>query len=153
MADEGVDNFHAVTDLVVSEGRPSLLVATRVTHLTSEKLLVHGSLAGIPVHVEEARKRMLIDTNASSSSTDSHLSAQLERLVLKVIEKVLKTPATLETITNAVLNNPKFIAPVAALISSKHSCLTTEQAIIVARCRLFVKFGAKSDHSVATQMP
>lgn len=130
MNDEGVDNLHAVTDRFVSEERPALPTAARVTPLISKQLLIRDTQAGIPVHVNETLTRMVIDSNTSQSGTDSHLSALLERLVRKTFDRLLRETATLRTITDAMLHNPGFTAPVAASIKSEHSRLITEQANI-----------------------
>lgn len=61
------------------EERQVLPAATRVTFLTSDQLLVCDPLQGIPAYMEQSLASMIIDLNARSSGTDSHLSALLER--------------------------------------------------------------------------
>lgn len=78
--------------------------------------------------MEEALTKMVIDSNANSSGTNSHLSALVMRLVLKAVARVLRTPAALKTIPNAALYDPGLFAPVAAFVESEHNCLSTEQA-------------------------
>lgn len=107
MDDGGQENFHAVAIRVVSEERPALLEATGVKPLTSEPLAVCDALAGILSHVKEALTRMITEPNANSSGKDSQLAALLERLVLQAVDKVLRTPVTLRTFTEAILDNPK----------------------------------------------
>lgn len=145
MDDENVDKFHAVADRVVSEERPALPAATCITPLTSEQLIISDELAGILVHVEEALAKMVIDLNANRSGTDNHLSALLERLVLKSFDKMLRTPATLKMITDVMLDNPGFISPLAALVKSESNRLTTRQANIDAQYRQFMQLGTKGD--------
>lgn len=101
---------------------------TRVTPLTSEQLLVRDAQAGIRVYMEESLAMIVIYSSGSSNGTDSSLSALLERLVLKSLDKVLRTPPTWETITDAVLHNPGFNTIVAASVKSEHNGLTADHA-------------------------
>lgn len=95
---------------------------------------------------------MVINSSANRSGTDSHLASPLERLVLRTFERMLRTPATFKTITDAMLDNPGFIVPVTALVRSEHNLLITEQDKIDARCRQFEQFGTKSDRAKPVQM-
>lgn len=152
MYDEGVDNFHAVAVRVVSEERPALPAAARVTALTSEQVLIGDALEGIPVYVEEVPRKMVIVSKANRSGTGSHLSALLNRLVVNTFDNMRRMRATLKTTTDALLDNPGFFSLVAALIKSEHSHLITEQAKIDARCRQLVQLGTKSNRSKPAQM-
>lgn len=136
----------------MSEERPALPAAARVTSLTSEQLLIRDRRASVPIHVEEAITRVFIDSNANSSGTDSHLSAPLDPLVLKTFDNLLRTPATLKMITDAMLDIPGFIAPVATLVKSEHSRLTTKHNKIDVQCRQFMALGANSGRAMAAQM-
>lgn len=139
MNNERLKNFDAVANQTILEKRPVLPVGTRVTPLTSEELFIRDALVGVSANVEETLARMVIDTNASSSCTDGLLSAQLKRLVLNKLKKMLRTLAILKAITDATLDNPRFIAPVADLVGSEHNRPTNEQAKTGARCRRFVE--------------
>lgn len=110
MADEGADNFLAILDRVVFEEHPILPAEAFVRPLTSEKLLIRDELACKPVRMEEALMRMAIDSNANSRGTDDDLSALLELCALRTFDKVLRTPAALKTITDALLNSTVLIA-------------------------------------------
>lgn len=145
MNDKGGDNFHAIADRVLSKERPALPAAARVTPLRIEHLLVRDALASIPINVEDAPARVVIDSSANSSATDCHLLTLLGRMVLSTFNKMLRSLDTLQTITHDMVESSRFIAAVAALEESDHNSLTTEQAKIDSQCRQFVESGTKND--------
>lgn len=58
----------------------------------------------------------------------------------------------MEIITEAMLNDPKFFAPVGALVKSEHNRSTTELAKNDAGYRQFLKLGARSDRYIRAHM-
>lgn len=62
------------------------------------------------------RKLVLEAVQAQRIGVDNHLSATLESLIQCILKTVINSPETVAHTTEAVIDNPGFIAPTAALV-------------------------------------
>lgn len=109
--------FHVFADQVVSEERPENIKSAPVATFNSETLLVRDAVASIPVHVEEAVNKLVLETlTANKKGVNNRLSAALETLGIRTVQKVVNPPEFISRFSDDVIDNPRFITPVAALV-------------------------------------
>lgn len=73
-------------------------------------------------------------------------------MVLRTVQKVLNAPEFMRRVSDTVIDNLGFIAPLAALVKWKQRKLVTEQAKIEDEFRQIVEAGTKMD-SRSVQVP
>lgn len=61
-----------------------------MAHLTSEQLLIWDAVAGFLLHVEEVVNKLVLEMlSANQKGADKRLSAALETLVVRIVNKVV----------------------------------------------------------------
>lgn len=86
-------------------------------------------MAGIQLHVEKALSKLVLETLTSiRKGADRHMSTALATIVLQNVRRVLKSPDFVRKFLYAVVDNPGFVSPVAAVDRSVQLKLPAEQA-------------------------
>lgn len=85
-------SFRSFSEQVGSEERSENIEITSVTLLAIEKLLVRDAVADIPVHVEKAVIKLVLETlNASRRDIKNLLSEALKTWIFHNVKKVLSS--------------------------------------------------------------
>lgn len=133
-------SFCVFADQVITEEQPANIETAPVPLLASEQLSVRDAVAGIPVHVEEAVYKLVLETQtANQKGVDNRLFGSLgdvsrpHRIKGRVLTGVHRL------ISDAAIDNPGFIAPKTVLVKSEQQRLVAEQANIENRYRQFVE--------------
>lgn len=80
---------------------------TYVVLATSKEFLVHDALASTSVHIEDVVNELLLDSlNTRKKDVNNHLSAALERSVIRTIHKPVILPEYISQAPKAVIVNP-----------------------------------------------
>lgn len=88
-------------------------------------------MAGILVHIKEIVSKLMLETLLTNKkSSDNRFSAALVTLFIRAVCKIMNSPDFISHISNAVINNPGFIALVAALVKWQEQRLVSKQANI-----------------------
>lgn len=91
--------------------------------------------------------------NADNKGVNNILFAALETLVILTIHKDVNFSEFISQFSNAVIDNPRLIAPVAALVNSEQQDLATEKAKMKDRCRQLVVVETKTDRRPVLEPP
>lgn len=137
-------SLRVIADQVVSEEQPANIDTVPIAPLTSQQLLVHDTVTGLPVHVKEAVNKFVLERlTAKPEGVDDLLSVVLETSVIRTIYMVVNSPEFIRRFLGGIIDNLGFIAPVAALVKLEQQKLVTKQAKIEDTCRQIVEAGAK----------
>lgn len=102
----GNASFRIIPDQTVSEEQSVNTKTDPVAPLTSKQLFVRDAVAGVPVHVKEAMKKMVLETlNKSKTRVYNRLSVDLEDLVLRTMQKVVDSLEFISLFSDAVIDN------------------------------------------------
>lgn len=83
---------------------------------------------------------MVLQTfTAQDKGTDSRLSAALQWLIECIDGKVMRLPQITAEVTEAVVDNPRFTVPTAALVTLELRKCTDKRAKIEGRCPQYIK--------------
>lgn len=114
------DTFHAVPDAVVSEEVLATFVKRSIAALTIDQILVHNMITCILFPVEEAGTELVPDNLTTLyKGVENRLSAALKSPIERIVRRAAGSPQTIAKVTEAVIDNPGFIAPTYAHVKSR----------------------------------
>lgn len=77
-------------------------------------------MVGIPVQVLKALNSLVLETpTANQKVVDNRLLAALETFVVQIVNKVVNLQKFMSRLSNAVIDIPGLVTPVAALVKSE----------------------------------
>lgn len=116
-------------------------------HQTSEKRFVGDAVPRIRVPVEETVNKPFLEALSDIlEQVNNRSSASLERLVVLIVNEVVYFPDLKSRLSSAVIDNPRFIAPVATLVKAESRKVVDEQTKVEVRGNHLIESGTKLDN-------